>query len=237
MMKERPILFNGESVRAILDGRKTMTRRVVKPQPPDDAEIALLDGLTQPEWTDGFYWKRRCPFGVPGDRLWVRETFVLESSYGVESIDNYPPPFDDGRPIREVSFDEDPDFGPYWEQPHYRATDPEPDLAYEDLTEPWCRWRPSIHMPRWACRLFLEVVSVRVERLQEITNGDVEREGGISTPSRDPNDLRRIETYFDQLGEVFRGFERSWDAIYAKRGHSWESNPWVWVVEFKEVKP
>jgi hypothetical protein len=220
-MKERPILFSAPMVRAILEGRKTQTRRVVKPQPESGH-----DG--EPYWHVGGYraWQYRgvtdtlrmgtnnplvCPYGQPGDRLWVRETFVVE--HQIES--DQPPPYNDGRPVAlGHGFG-----GTEWRQCHYRATDPVPDLMYEDhpRDEPHCRWTPSIHMPRWASRITLEITGVRVERLRDITMDDVFAEGCmLSTSKEEPRD-----------------FQNLWESINGPG--SWEANPWVWVVEFKRV--
>ena len=221
-MKERPILFSGPMVRAILAGNKTQTRRVVKPQPPECAE-ALRDIPGTPRWYAAYAhadtefsteyrplgsdqqhnW--RCPYGQPGDRLWVRETFALEhcAEYGQQ------PPHSDGRPIKYgIDHDE-----PRWIQPHYKATDMTPELAYDDTDQPCCRWKPSIHMPRWASRITLEVKDIRVERLQDISEADAIAEG-------------RSLTVGDERGY----FPETWEAING--AGSWAANPWVWVIEF-----
>lgn len=241
-MKERPIIMSAESVRAILDGRKTQTRRVVKlPEGfgPDDVSYFDDDGAGKhllvtvygADGSDIMSPILRCPFGAPGDRLWVRETFALESNAGIDCWDSYPPPLDDDRPIL---WEEDEDCGRVWTVPHYRATDPEPHLIgideprddpYDDRT----RWRPSIHMPRWASRLTLELADVRVERLQDITCGgtmlksDVVREGAPE------------EVWGCHEAEA-SWFRKAWDTINGKRpGCSWEESPWVWVLTFQRV--
>jgi len=168
-MKERPILFSGPMVRAILEGRKTQTRRIVKPQPLRDRGVMAFN--------DGEHPQMRCPYGKPGDRLWVRETWC-------------------------------PDVEPYTFR--YKA----------DGDEPLERWRPSIHIPRWASRITLEVVSVRVERLQNISEDDALAEG-ITLVERGTSPV-------DQ-------FNKLWESINGPG--SWEANPWVWVVEFKRIEP
>lgn len=225
-MKERPILFSGAMVRAILSGQKTQTRRVVNPYPPAERSIIpYLPSAIVPQqdgtfaaYTDGRKAKEfRCPYGQPGDRLWVRECFAVE--HQVEP--DQPPPFNDGRPILR-----DPDSG--WRLSHYRATDPAPELSYEDGCSARCpedghvHWKPSIHMPRWACRLVLEIVSVRVERLQDISRGDAMEEG---CPF--PNMIYETDpvAWFADLWCTINGPE------------SWIANPWAWVVEFKRVTP
>ncbi|MFN3323437.1 MAG: hypothetical protein ACK5AZ_08075 [Bryobacteraceae bacterium] len=193
-MKERPIIFSGPMVRAILDGRKTQTRRVVRPQPkaPMGPERKM----------------RSCPYGAPGERLWVRETFCVESC---REVGYYPPPFGDGRPIRHIY---DGDEWLWWEQPHYRSTDPTPQLDI-GVGDPGVRWRPPMFMPRWASRITLQISKVRVERLQEIRLEDAWAEG-IPPDS----------------GDAIAAFADIWDRINAKRGFGWDANPWVWVVQF-----
>jgi len=132
MNKEHPIIFSGEMVRAILAGRKTQTRRVIRRTHPGH--------LSRPA----------CPFGSPGDKLWVRETFCIESN--LETAPEYEPPFDDGRPVRRV---DDEGEGSYWQQCHYRATDPTPEMDI-GTGEPGVRWSPPIYMPRWASRITLK---------------------------------------------------------------------------------
>ena len=238
MMKERPILFSGPMVRAILDGHKTQTRRVVIPQPwindvgqwqwehKKGQHVAFHPDLDEQHYP-GTKLQHVCPYGVPSTRLWVRETFVLESNLGLAGLAEYPPPFGDTRPVQWVDM---PDEGLVWSQPHYRATDPVPDLAYDDRDDPHCRWRPSIHMPRWASRITLEVEAVRVERLQEIDAYDAKAEGCDMHPgSRDK------QQSWEQ--EVLEEYEALWDILNAKRGYGWDTNPWVWVIGFKRVSP
>ena len=248
-MKERPILFTSANVRAILEDRKTQTRRVVKPQPPSTTNAASKN-LIQTGWRsyeDQGSWKfgfcslmpdgtpsshfeilniLTCPYGVPGDRLWARETFTLQCD-----VDGDEPPFSDGRPIQRMP----DDFEVFrWLQPHYKATDPTPKLCCEKLScindDPHCHWKPSIHMPRWASRITLEITEVRVQRLQEISEADAQREGwafeGLDlNQSYDP-------VVMDTARQWFRGL---WDSINAKRGFNWEVNPWVWALTFKRV--
>ena len=212
-MKERPILFSGPMVRAILEDRKTQTRKVVKPQPPPNCAY-LCVAMNGWAWSDGstvdydYFPKDRealmCPYGVPGDRIWVRETFTLQCD-----VDGDAPPFSDGRPIQRMP--DDYDFPFRWLQPHYKATDPEPELACErpncENNEPHCHWNPSIHMPRWASRITLEITEVRVQRLQEISEEDAKEEG----------------------------VPFLWVLLNAKRGFGWKVNPWVWAINFKRV--
>jgi hypothetical protein len=220
--KERPILFKGEMVRAILDGSKTQTRRVIKRQ--KDMEFDVNDPAYGPYWlsyateADGEDAKVRCPFGEPGQLLWVRETFCIESSMEVV----HDPPHTDGRPIRHHQDDE---WGPWWEQPHYRATDPTPKLDI-GTDEPGSRWRPSIFMPRWASRILLEITAVKVERLQSISEADARAEG-----TQEPSLMPTIGACWSERD----AYARLWESINGPG--SWAANPWVWVVEFRRVQP
>lgn len=215
--QERPILFSGPMVRAILEGRKTQTRRPVKPQ-PKRYEASGGWGLTWHEKCGaGSDWLASyCPFGVPGDRLWVRETWAH-----YQTIDRRKRA--DGASFSEVSdglagyradgFDDIKEFRSHIEL----MGDAEAVEINGD------RWRPSIHMPRWACRLTLKVTDVRAERIQEMSSVDAIQEGVYAVSPR--------ETYLP-----IQRFIPRWDAIYAKRGSGWDANPWVWVVSFEEEK-
>lgn len=245
-MRELPILFSAPMVRAILDGRKTVTRRVVKPQPTLETTSWQRDHGGSGKWmaqgpapaTGGtrqtMPWSP-CPYGQPGDRLWVRETFALE--HAVEH--DQEPPFADGRPVRR----RDEPGEARWVQPHYRATDPTPELSYEfgcsnkcPENEPHVHWKPSIHMPRWASRITLEVTGVRVERLQDITEDQARAEGA------DENVLPLIKVQASSpmaaRPAVYRDhrdiFSALWESING--AGSWDANPWVWLVEFNRIE-
>lgn len=216
-VKERPILFKGRLVRAILDGRKTQTRRVVRPQPErcvSPVEVAeLLSGQS--------LGRIRNPYGVPGDRLWVRETWAPHPNH----------------PRCRVAYRADQQsFGLSggWASSSPDAPDngivfPEPVHGDSPFG---CRWRPSTHMPRWASRILLQVTSVRFDRVQNISEDDAIAEGAEATHS-DGTPLDPDPTW-DMHRE---SFSETWDAINAKRGYSWKSNPWVWVIEFRRVEP
>jgi hypothetical protein len=260
-------------VRALLAGTKTQTRRICKNKivsngyafdkatghiscymdelPPSvDLMQAKHDGFTG-WWYDG--WEQFCPYGQPGDRLWVRETHMLESNYGLDNESNYPPPFKDGRPIRRES---SPDWGEWWTQAHYAATDPKPELCKADDDDRMAGWRPSIHMPRWASRITLEITGVRVERLQEISDDDARAEGATSMDIPKPwgsekgwsMDWSRIgkPSRFTANGATLAASDiclssprhAFWNLIDKINGDgTWDANPWVWVVEFKRVAP
>jgi len=210
-MSEHPIIFSGEMVKAILAGRKTQTRRVVKPQPKGlDPSLAptgaFMDesGTRPPLWFINGKW-RKCPYGQPGDLLWVRET---------HHIDQYP----DG------ALDAHGNPGTV----HYRADTDVISQSWEG------QWRPSIFMPRWASRITLEVVSVRVEQVQSISEDDAKDEG-VEPIMHDTGGFEPWDAPCPEVPNYAEGFAALWDSINAKRGYSWQSNPWVWVVEFRQT--
>ena len=237
----KPILLSGEMVRAILDGRKTQTRRPLKPQPEingDRINFSFRKGASHLNLpfpcSDYSLVIMECPFGKVGDLLWVRETFCLE--HQVE--EDQPPPFDDSRPIRWefAGMESDPEGADMWVQPHYRATDPTPELSYEDSGgEPTVRWKPSIHMPRWASRITLEITDIRIERLQEITEEDAKAEGVLPCPHPLSKTDECLDCYLD-AGEYACSFLNLWNGLYAKQGLGVDVNPWVWVITFRRVE-
>ncbi|EAA1244285.1 morphogenetic protein [Salmonella enterica subsp. enterica serovar Ohio] len=200
-MKERGMIFNGEMVRAILDGRKTQTRRIMKVQPDEDGLAKVIDG----PFVDTSGRIYRCPFGVPGDRIWVRETFQ-GPLFDYEQMEAY---------LEDSSKFEKPEFCQY-------AADGKPAPEYYDADDNLRHgWRPSIHMPRWASRILLEITDVRVERLNNISECDAKSEGG-------PTECTLIGDKY------FPGFRSLWKSIYGEE--SWAANPWVWVIEFKRIE-
>ncbi|HDG7719207.1 TPA: hypothetical protein PCJ20_000962 [Klebsiella quasipneumoniae] len=210
-MKERGMIFNGEMVRAILDGRKTQTRRIMAPQPADDIERCIFPNPEAIGWKSSLRHKHGsttahfCHYGKPGDCIWVRETFQ-GPLFDYDLMDSYckdPTPF------------EKPEFCVY------KADGvPAPEF-YDADDELHCCWRPSIHMPRWASCILLEITNVRVERLKSISDSDAIREG-CSTANMKSGDC---------VADVFA---RLWASIYG--AESWNANPWVWVIEFKRVE-
>ncbi|HBZ2223482.1 TPA: hypothetical protein N3Z59_002244 [Klebsiella pneumoniae] len=211
-MKERGMIFNAEMVRAILDGRKTQTRRIMKPQPepcprgghwwPSNVFKTMLhveDEMQNGKGGWGGLVGDACPFGDVGDRIWVREAFA--SGLSTKST------------------------------LAYRATHKREDL--EDGFYDTIKWTPSIHMPRWASRILLEITDVRIERLNAISEEDARAEGiidggclncgepepcGCANPEPDATDA----------------FAYLWQSIYGQE--SWNANPWVWVISFKRVE-
>ena len=217
-MNEKPIIFSGEMVRAIQDERKTQTRRVVVPQPDTKGlgwawgyadRRKIPNGPRGAAGGDVAYMSdslsRYCPYGQPGDHLWVRETFGILQPTHADSIGQSIDPF----PVFRANGDE----APAWDEGPFEFSG----------------WKPSIHMPRWASRITLEVISVRVERVQDISEEDAEAEG--CETERIPY-LHNGQIVQMDIRSPRAVFSVLWDSINAKRGYSWDSNPWVWVVEF-----
>lgn len=244
------MIFNGEMVRAILDGRKTQTRRVMKVQPSDgfhpthngyDLDLnahwctpGVVDknGYLQPAKKDVFGVADEnegyaCPFGVVGDRIWVRETWGVVSHELDE--DGRIQPWSPDRPATAIH--EMPFGNGYYSGHAIYAADGDfawgDDDGYEDGRS--C-WKPSIHMPRAACRILLEVTGVRVERLNSISQEDAQAEGMELTGWRptysDPDSGGEVWTPYDNFAQL-------WESIYGEE--NWQANPWVWVIEFKVV--
>lgn len=233
-VRERSIIMRAESVRAILAGRKTQTRRVVttripahRPEvfawfAPRITENKALEGLWCRDESGTPEFLARCPYGAPGDRLWVRESFRFACAHSDDDtlciayrasqdglnigliVNNIPRPSGITAP------------------PHSRE------------------WLSPLHMPRWASRLTLEITDVRVQRLQEISEQDAEAEGIVRVD--DIGDGNTAPAYAGTDGSFTNGwsaqsaFARVWDALNAKRGFPWASNPWVWAVTFKRVE-
>ena len=211
-MKERGMIFNAEMVRALLDGRKTQTRRPIKWKQTRFTEIGEREDGSKWPWSEDAehacdFW-HPCPFGAVGDRIWVRETFctIDDTQYGGGKWVDY----------RAT---------PKFEASHPAGWDCAPNDA-EAL-----KWRPSIHMPRWASRILLEITDVRVERLNAISQEDAQAEGMELTGWRptysDPDSGGEVLTPYDNFAQL-------WESIYGEE--SWKANPWVWVIEFKRVE-
>ncbi|HBV9972668.1 hypothetical protein AZZ74_003619 [Klebsiella pneumoniae] len=224
-MKERGMIFNGEMVRAILDGRKTQTRRPIKWKQTRFTEIGEREDGSNWPWSEDAehacdFW-HPCPFGAVGDRIWVRETWATLGNEDGCCVDW------EGKlckgdersaaRIYRASCEQRPgDYGlwsipddAYW-KPHTK------EHKFEGA------WRPSIHMPRWASRILLEITNVRVERLQSITLGDICKEVGCGLYDFRP------ATY------GFQVWEELWKSIYG--AENWQANPWVWVISFERVE-
>lgn len=221
--RERPILFNDQMVRAILEGRKTVTRRVMKPQPtpsksgghhwPCNVHQSMLHVERELQNGEGCWCglaEAACPFGKPGDRLWVREAWTIDllAAYSTEKG------YDSEYELRYRADDAAREI-------HIAPGEPDPYLALYDSQRG--DWRPSIHMPRWASRILLEITAVRVERLQDITPNQCIAEGA----------WREKDKELGRGQEAIAAFADLWRST----GGDWDSNPWVWVVEFKRVTP
>jgi hypothetical protein len=219
-MKERPILFNAEMVRAILEGKKTQTRRIFKTPSWSDADYSAelypnLNGFYMPDAATGLLRVVQCPLGLPGDLLWVRESFQ--------------PLLADGIKLRDSDYKTGVGYAP-----NYVATSPVVefmDHGHDDEITP--RITPSIFMPRWASRITLEITDVRVQRLQEISEEEARLEG-----CSNDTDWDWRPTYSDPDSGGYptykRDFQELWDSINLKRC-PWSSNPWLWVLTFKVV--
>jgi hypothetical protein len=218
-MKERPIIFSGPMARAILDGRKTQTRRVVKPQPPSIEAVKAKSGSDYGWYREpknghlpfrpvGPVWAVRdldanvvskgltCPYGVVGDQLWCRETWTPDHA---AFYPNFPVVYK-----ADSAYDYERENG----------------KVYSDEQKAWYpyRWRSPFHMPRRLSRITLEITGVRVERLQAISEADAMAEGMDAKPEPDLS--------------LNRGrFALLWESINGPG--SWDANPWVWVIEFK----
>ena len=201
IMKERGMIFNGEMTRAILDGRKTQTRRPVKfPVHDKNLGCELAGNELAGELSAGNY--LNSAFGKPGDRIWVRETWADAGAsapdlklYRANYHEHVPSIYENVPPAKEI------------------------------------RWKPSIHMPRTASRILLEITDVRVERLNAISQEDAQAEGMELTGWRptysDPDSGGEVLTPYDNFAQL-------WESIYGEE--SWKANPWVWVIEFKRVE-
>lgn len=224
-MKEHPILFSTPMVQAILEGRKTMTRRIAKVPNYDHYGTNIMDwGLSEHPYFKGGKWyytiqsdvddsstnELKCPYGQIGDRLWVRETFQYVSI-----------------PKEYKGF-------------VYKASG---GLDWEMSNDEW-KWKPSIFMPRKASRISLEITNIKVERLHDISEEDAKLEGVLLHKSGrhylDYMKQRAKLTQFIYSADTAKeSFKTLWTLINGFRDEpfAWFKNPWVWVVEFKKIKP
>lgn len=233
MSKERPILFSAPMVRAILEGRKTQTRRILRVQPldvlsmkGDKAGIEWVGLMKRKPEAKGLVF--RCKLGQPGDRLYVKETFRVSAKH-----DALPPrslPFDRGMSIAYAAggmMCRDEVGGPYVSHPNDELYDAD-----------WMgKTRVSIHMPRKASRITLEIVRVRVERLQDISYEDALAEGVSDFRGLIEPECQHGETADEcarRLHWPQRSYRQLWESINGDG--SWEANPWVWAIEFKRIE-
>lgn len=212
-MATKPILFNTEMVRAILDGRKSCTRRLVKPEPQGYFEVS-----EEPLYiydTDGNQGKITPPY-QPGDILYVREAFAWQPCWdcGMDT--------EQGACTGHIYHSEKKEYGCYM----YRASCEDNEYPSVDT------WHPSIHMPKEATRIWLKVTDVRVEQLQDITEVGIRKEGIEVEPNE-------CAGKFDFISELFLLFQKLWDSTVKKSDldcYGWNANPWVWVIEFERCK-
>jgi len=230
-MTDKPILFSGPMIRALLDGRKSQTRRVLKPQPPSVEAVHDLAGIgyhwfppkdpAQPWRPVGPVWAVRKLMGrepsislpyAPGDRLWIREAWSGDWFFRDTPPSERQSNFLDGSPHdkRDIWYwaDGNPEYGD-WERP-----------------------RPSIHMPRWASRLTLIVTDVRVQRVQEISGEDCIAEGAHCDTCTASWSVGRSACNQRGCFEIRQNFRTLWDSLNADRGFGWEANPWVSATTF-----
>ncbi|MGP2059863.1 hypothetical protein ACRZ41_014770 [Klebsiella pneumoniae] len=200
-ISERGMIFNAEMVRALLDGRKTQTRRPIKWKQTRFTEIGEREDGSKWPWSEDAehacdFW-HPCPFGAVGDRIWVREAFRVHSrATDVATL------------VYKASERNS------WTEQTRRV----PVAVCNKLATPE-KWTPSLHMPRWASRILLEITGVRVERLRSMSQDDARAEGVIAASGP---------------MEAGLAFRELWDSIYGEE--SWKANPWVWVIEFKRVE-
>lgn len=221
MMNVKPILFSGDMIRAILDGRKTQTRRVIKPQPMTDTpelwEMPSGDFLT-----DSNDYCVKCPYGQPGDLLWVRETW---KAGGLLAFHKPSETKGCGRFTYKADAEQ---------------------LKRDELIP----WHPSIHMPRSASRITLKITEVRVQRIQEITTEDVLAESVRIPTDENGHGLIQLTGKYPASRYLPKGFMRTvndeqliraywaslWDSINDKSGFGWNTNPWVWCLSFDVIR-
>ncbi|HIB5447165.1 hypothetical protein [Klebsiella pneumoniae] len=219
-ISERGMIFNAEMVRALLDGRKTQTRRPIKWKQTRFTEIGEREDGSKWPWSEDAehacdFW-HPCPFGAVGDRIWVRETWgVVSHAFSDDGL------MIDWVPDRPATAIHEMPFGNgYYSGYAIYAADGDftwgDDDGYEDGRS--C-WKPSIHMPRAASRILLEITNVRVERLRSMSQDDARAEGVIAASGP---------------MEAGLAFRELWDSIYGEE--SWKANPWVWVIKFKRIE-
>ncbi|MDE9483556.1 hypothetical protein [Xenorhabdus bovienii] len=224
-MKETPIIFNADMVRAILDGKKTQTRRIFKQAVGSSLSVDYEYPWATLSWLYGdgpgheVYertLKMQCPYGKIGDQLWVREAFSDLARMRERFASAI------GRSVETIT------------------TSFEGDIAYRaslGSRADYLKWTPSIHMPRWASRITLEVTDIRVERLQDIKEEDALAEG-IKT-GRFGNKSNWRDGFYapgdnQPCFSTKEAFKYLWQSIYSEE--NWNNNPWVWVIEFRRIK-
>lgn len=241
----KPILMKGELVSQTLAGTKTQTRRVVRPQPPVSVTDIISNcsdfvaAYPNRKAIQPFLYRTKSPYGYPGDILWVRETHAkYQVVHRVTKPGNgasYSEIGDGEIAYRADGYGTIEEFKEHVMLTSGFASGVEAVEVYRD------RWLPSIHMPKWACRLFLRITDIRVERVQDISEDDAIAEG-IDMESEFASLCINIEGCSAHSNDLTQGsavmsvFQDLWDSINLKRGYGWDVNPWVWVVEYEVCK-
>jgi hypothetical protein len=242
--RETGVIYSGPMMQAHMAGLKTQTRRLrgldrVNAEPDRWRFLRMIHNRNNAghSYAEFLHISTSLPnrikshFGGPGDVIWSRETFCLETNFHTGEPDD--PPFSDGRPVKWSATESG---WQYWEQPHYRATDPTPELSYdddEDGSEPKVRWKPSIFQPRWVSRFVQPLLSIRVERLQDISEADARAEGIRHFDSDKPGQMGwyGVERDAGRYSTATDVYESLWGEINGPG--SWERNPWVWRIEYE----
>jgi hypothetical protein len=253
-MSEKPILFSSDMVKAILEKRKTQTRRIIKPQPStSEYQLSTMIDTTDRQarkyrgwnqWvvmddditikkSDNRYFK---PAYQVGDKLWVREKWRVSSWFEGEPVRFE---YSDGERCDENEYGQDSlNYEDWLERiclqsgEDYEKAGIKPNNSGNYITTEGnpCRWRSAIHMPKWAARIWLEVTAVRAERLQDISEGDAKAEGVFKEFEMNVANF----VHDKKTNESYKfGFKHLWDSLNAKRGYGWDKNPWVFIYEFK----
>ncbi|MEG0281202.1 MAG: hypothetical protein RR686_18285 [Morganella sp. (in: enterobacteria)] len=246
-MKERGILFNSEMVRAILNGQKAQTRRIVKSVPTTHNFHGWVMSSTRAKDEGKAVWaigdspllkdpiRLNCPVGKVDDRLWVRETYSLlgnEDACPIDWNDDIVNDKTEAARIYRASCEQKPANYGLWSIPDDADWKPHTEnMEFEGS------WTPSIHMPRWASRILLDIAAVRVERLQDISEEDAIAEGVV--PGLYGNDGNWLDGFYipgsNQPYQTAKAaYSELWRSIYGV--DSWYKNPWVWVIEFKQIQ-
>ena len=193
-MKEKPINFSTEMVKAILAGRKTQTRRVIKPQPDEDGGIDACNNV----FDDNTPY---CPYQI-GQTLWVRETWKMSTGVLIN-----------GKSVLIYKADCD-----------------------KETSEKITHWKSSIFMPRQVARIFIKAINVRVERIQDISQKDINKEGLWHYSSEYRQEICKWRDCVSAIHQIRKKyFKKLWDSLNKKRDFGWDENPWVWVIEFERI--
>lgn len=222
MTKEHPILFSTPMIRAILEGRKTQTRRILKKQPID-----VMPGvkgsntfITLETRNPNHGRVVRCRYGDPGDRLWVRETAIYWEGGASGSSD--------------IVYADDKEWSDIERESKHILLKTATKVKSKGVSGRWKK-RPSIFMPRWASRITLDIIRVRVQRLQDISGKDILAEGAVLRAHDDQFGHNPVSAFDGKVYlDLISLWAAGWDKINGKT-HPWKSNPWVWILEFQKI--